>query len=137
MLYDTKWDAKVAQSPVFGPRWHSHSRLDIRPVLWSLRNRPEEWSQTEYTLRHDPSGHEFWIANGFWFYGLYGSDDNCSCTKVRGGAFSFIQKVQFAFSRRRVAAIDRERVSARLAKINDQFRDHFTPPRYPQDTAHD
>lgn len=44
-------------TPVFGPRWHSRSRLDIRPVLWSLRNRPEEWQQGEYTLIHAPSKH--------------------------------------------------------------------------------
>jgi hypothetical protein len=125
MLYDTKWNAKDTKSPpMFGRRWHSFSRLDIRPVLWSLRNRPEEWEQNEFTIVHKPSKHEFWIANGFWFYSLYRAD--CSCTKAAGGKFSYIQKVQFSFARRAVAALERARRNAELAQINVQFAEHFT-----------
>lgn len=124
MLYDQKWDARESKpAPVFGRRWHSFSRLDIRPVLWSLRNRPEEWEQSEYRLTHTPSQHTFWIGNGFWFYSLH--DANCSCTQVSGGKFSFIQKIQFSFARRRVSEIQRSLRSAQLAKINAQFSEHF------------
>jgi|SRR5581483_4133358 len=124
MLYDKKWDVQTSTAPVFGRRWHSWSHLDIRPVLWSLRNRPNDWEQTEFTLRHKQSNHEFWIANGFWFYALY-STDSCSCQRVRGGSFSLIQKIQFSFARRTVARIDRARRSAELATINRQFTEHF------------
>lgn len=127
MLYDSKWDKKDSVAPVFGRRWHSFSRLDIRPVLWSLRNRPEEWEQTEFTLDHVPSKHRFWTANGFWFYSLYEAN-GCSCQKVRHGSFSFIQKIQFAFARRTVARADRFKRNAELAAINTHFAEHFVSP---------
>lgn len=117
-------DSYEAKMPVFGARWHSWSRLDIRPVLWSLRNRPEEWEQLKYRLVHKPSNHQFWTANGLFFYSLH--DANCSCTKVRGGGFSLIQKLQFAFARRHVLAIARRQASAELAQINAHFTEHFS-----------
>jgi len=41
-----KQEVKV-NPPVFKWRWwYSDDRLDIRPVLWSLRNHPEEWEIT-------------------------------------------------------------------------------------------
>lgn len=126
MLYDPKWNTETVPAPTFGRRWHSWSRLDIRPVLWSLRNRPEEWQQTEFTLLHKPSRHEFWTANGFFFYALYRAD-GCSCTRARGGAFSLIQKFQFGAARRRVARMERARMSAELIGINAQFAGHFLP----------
>ena len=58
--------------PTFPHRWwRSQNRLDIRPVLWSLRNMPQDWSIDQHTITHNPSKHEFWISNGFFFYALY------------------------------------------------------------------
>lgn len=75
--------------PVFTPRWwHKPNRLDARPVIWSLRNRPQDWKITDRTARpdslrwrptsmiHTPSNHMFWT----WHLGtprLY--DARCSC----------------------------------------------------------
>lgn len=127
MLYDPKWKSETAQAPTFGRRWHSWSRIDIRPVLWSLRNRPEEWHQDGYTLVHKPSKHGFWTGNGFWFYGLYDSN-NCSCTsRPSHGRFSLIQKFQFGLARRTVARLERTRANAELVGINSQFAEHFLP----------
>jgi len=76
--------------PTFRPRWwYRNYRLDARPVAWSLRNRPEDWRwNTEgITLRHVPSDHVFWIANGS--YSLYTA--NCSCQKNTRGRFQRFQ----------------------------------------------
>lgn len=78
-------DTKPAELPTFRPRWwHREDRLDARPVMWSLRNRPEEWEwrHQPYTITHRPSKHTFWVGNGWGFYSLYDAD--CSCTRSRG-----------------------------------------------------
>lgn len=128
MLLDPKWQKsaqQIAEIPRFGRRWHSWSRLDIRPVLWSLRNRPGEWEQGEYTLTHRPSKHEFWTANGFLFYSLYRTE-GCSCQSVRYGKFSLIQKFQFSMAR--IGWRWRNPQSPRMAEINAQFAEHFIAP---------
>jgi hypothetical protein len=116
--------------PVFEPRWwRSKTRLDIRPVLWSLRNRPEEWTQTEYTIMHVPSQHEFWTANGFFSYSLYRAG-GCSCTRARGGGFSLLQKFEFSAALSKWTYWDRSRQAAAATGVNVQFAAHFlTPPK--------
>lgn len=115
--------------PVFKPRWwRSKTRLDIRPVLWSLRNRPEEWRQDEYTIVHMPSRHEFWTANGFFAYSLYRSN-GCSCQRARGGGFSLLQKFEFSAAWSKWIYWDRSRQAATASEINAQFAAHFLAPR--------
>lgn len=119
-----------AELPVFGPRWHSFSRLDIRPVLWSLKNHPEEWVEDRYVIRHKPSNHEFWIANGLFFHRLYDSH-GCSCQSNGVGSFSLIQKVQFRFAlvRWRMSALGGRAAKIAAAnaasRVDAQFAKHF------------
>lgn len=41
--------------PTFKPRWwYNPRRLDARPVIWSLYNRPEEWTVSNYDGHHRP-----------------------------------------------------------------------------------
>lgn len=59
--------AEPPKLPTFEPRWwHKPGRLDARPVMWSLRNRPDEWEPADrppvWLLRHKPSGHVFHIG---------------------------------------------------------------------------
>ncbi len=106
------------------PPWHSRNRLDIRPVLWSLRNRPQEWRRGNYTLDHIPSGHRFWIANGFFHYSLYEAN-GCSCRRENhDGHFSLIQKIEFGAAYK---AWRKSREPDR-AQINAQFASHFILP---------
>lgn len=83
--------------PTFASRWWFKSnRLDARPVAWSLRTRPQdwEWEHEDYTIRHKPSQHIFWIANGLGYYRLY--DANCSCTsRSDNGRFQHFQQMVF------------------------------------------
>lgn len=113
--------AEQPSVPVFPKRWwHSRKRLDIRPVLWSLRNRPGEWSVGEYRLLHVPSKHEFWIANGRGSYRLYHADCSCSSANRR---FSFLQQFLFHSAFRdwqRLTRLDQD-------DINKQFASHFIP----------
>lgn len=69
--------SRIPRLPTFKPRWwYSDQRFDARPVVWSLRNRPEEWEAVDSSfssgpgwspvtgrypdgLRHKPSGHIF------------------------------------------------------------------------------
>lgn len=85
-------ETTVVPLPVFKPRWwHRVDRLDARPVVWSLDNRPDDWvcDCGDYVLTHKRSGHSLWIANG---YGLYSMQSpGCGCTS-RGGAFQRFQQ---------------------------------------------
>ena len=119
--------AKSDEPPTFTKRpWHSRGRLDIRPVLWSLRNRPQDWRADHYTLTHVPSAHKFWIANGFFFYGLWASN-GCSCQREREGAFSIIQKFQFGAARRAWARATWAAAQGDRDQVNAQFASHFIP----------
>lgn len=68
--------------PVFKSRWwYSDKRLDARPVIWSLDNRPEEWvllgpGKDHERLCHMPSDHKLWTR------GLIKGDlqARCSCS---------------------------------------------------------
>ena len=127
MVIDTQ--AKTNMPDFSKPTWHSRGRLDIRPVCWSLRNRPNEWSYrfpSHLTILHEPSGHTFWVGNGFFFYELY-ETDGCSCRSDsnRDGHFTTIQKVLFGAAYMAWRKSKRgERDEARAA-INKQFASHF------------
>lgn len=118
--------------PTSGDRcwWQPKTGLDIRPVLWSLRNRPNEWTydRGRYCIEHKPSRHEFWISNGFWFYRLYEAH-GCSCKSDARGSFSFLQKIAFdrAYNHWKRNHADAIRAKE-AAKINEQFRQHFLTP---------
>lgn len=43
----------------------------IQPLLDRMKSNPEEFEITEYVFRHKPTKVEFWIANGFAYFGLY------------------------------------------------------------------
>ena len=124
-------DRAPATVPVFTKRpWHSRNHLDIRPVLWSLRNRPQDWNigSGHYTIDHTPSQHEFWIANGFFFYGLYNAN-GCSCNHGGEGSFSLIQKFQFGSALRAWRRSQQSAVQERRDQVNAQFSSHFIPKK--------
>lgn len=105
MLYDPKWQNSAASEmvpsvpekpelPTFKRRWwFKRDRLDARPVIWSLYNRPDDWEQTsQYRLTHKPSRHVFWVGNGYGFYGLYEANCSCLSTSNRGRFQPFQQR---------------------------------------------
>lgn len=98
VLSTTTEKAEPPALPTFKPRWwHNRNRLDARPVMWSLRNRPDdwEWRNEPHTLRHKPSKHIFWVANGPGFYHLY-ETDGCSClSSSNRGKFQRFQQIKF------------------------------------------
>jgi hypothetical protein len=102
--------------------WFRANRLDARPVAWSLRNRPEdwEWEHEDYTIKHKPSNHVFWIANGWGFYALY--EANCSCMSTRG---KFQRFQQFMFGR----AFKHWRRNHGESYDPDHFASHFVTPK--------
>lgn len=106
--------------PTFKPRWwYSRDALDLRPVIWSLENHPEEWRWDRETSRliHIPSKHEF--ADHTWSYigGTLRSSAGCSCISSRHeyqiGHRAALVKAMRAFAEKRTPA------------VNDQFRSHF------------
>lgn len=77
--------------PVFKPRfWWSPDRLDVRPVLWSMRNKPEDWAVQRLPrprfdggwMLHTPSQHSFQVG-GFWAGDRAGlrNSRNCGCSQ--------------------------------------------------------
>jgi hypothetical protein len=68
--------------PVF--KFESHfkrDRLDARAIIWSLLNRPDEWTYWagKQRLHHAPSNHNFRIGTRFGFWRLIRTN-HCSCT---------------------------------------------------------
>lgn len=79
--------------PTFKPRWwYRNDRLDARPVIWSLKNRPEEWEPADrrphWMLKHKPSGHVFRIAFG---PARLVAPTDCGCLQNSVGRFQRFQ----------------------------------------------
>lgn len=113
----------VTDLPQFKPR-RNQSRLDFRPVIWSLRNRPDEWEwgHGHYCIVHKPSRHEIWVSSGLEYYNLYNAG-GCSCTRL-----STRTKPSWWDRRRFHSAFKAWRRShgqTDSAAINRQFAAHF------------
>jgi hypothetical protein len=82
----TKVEPAKPVMPTFPPR-RDRSRLDLRPVIWSLYNQPEDWRLDEYKrLVHLPTHHKF-KANSLFFCGkIVAAPCNCG-TILRRGTF--------------------------------------------------
>lgn len=65
---------------------------DIAKLLFEMRERPQDFVVNEYNFMHLPSGQEFWISNGFWFYGM---------DKPHRIKFTIADKMRFSFAFRR------------------------------------
>lgn len=46
-------------------------RLIANAAIKALETRPTTFYESAFTLKDDQSGMEFWICNGFPFYGVY------------------------------------------------------------------
>lgn len=116
-------EGTVEKLPMFKPRpWYRADRLDARPVIWSIYHNPQEWEWGEsygrYTIRHKPSQHSFWIANGYGFYRLYDSV-GCSCIRTERSFQRFQQGPfgrAFKWWRRNYGA---------PPQVAEQFASHF------------
>jgi hypothetical protein len=111
--------------PTLRPR-RNKRRLDLRPAIWSLRNRPEEWKMSlpGYIVIHIPSDHRFWIS--FGSYAMPYLTGECSCEEIPSrNAPSFIDRWNFmlAFRAWRKGRLNRE--SDGMVNINRQFASHF------------
>lgn len=87
---------KPSEPPTFEPKWYFEKyRLDARPVMWSLKNRPDDWEyafgDSRY-LKHKPSGHVFSLA--FDAVGLFDSN-RCGCGTAIKGQFQMFQTGKF------------------------------------------
>ena len=107
--------------PTFKPRWwYDPNRLDARPVIWSLENRPEEWECHRpgifLHVRHKPSGHDF-VADTV-DTGLV-DDSRCGCRSLTNGRFQIFQSWLF---RHAANALDESR---RAARDPAHFASHF------------
>lgn len=122
--------------PVFKKRWwHKANRLDARPVIWSLDNRPGDWETAKYpggegrwmTLLHKPSGHEFYFGYGEGPH-LRTESTDCSCTNS-GGRFQMFQKgaIRNAYWRWHDKVIQ-PAIDAQNEANAKQFYNHFVTP---------
>lgn len=71
---------------------------DIAKLLFEMRERPHDFAVGRHTLQHLPTGQEFWIANGFWHYGLY---------RPHQIGFGFADKVRFKIAFRKFRKLPR------------------------------
>lgn len=122
--------------PVFKKRWwHRADRLDARPVIWSLDNRPDDWGRADYgpggtlrpawILRHKPSNHVFWFAV---VVRLEIEDNSCSCTSTRGRFQPFQNRaIKRAYRRWHARNIQPE-IDAQNEATVRQFYNHFITP---------
>ena len=118
---DDKPAVKIEEKPklpVFKREWwHSAVRLDARPVIWSLKNRPQDWSVAPrshtfgWYLNHTPSDHSFILGHTPFFCRMY-DGSLCSCQRASPrGKFQRGQKYRFwlagrIFLHKRRATVD-------------------------------
>lgn len=105
-------DAPKPTMPEFKKKWwHRSDRLDVRPVIWSMENRPEEWerygSVSAISVQHKPSNHVFNI------YGRMHTTCGCSQLLFQWGQTKRLGKAVTAFIRRQTVI------------TQHQFRNHF------------
>jgi hypothetical protein len=114
--------------PTFTRKWYHRFKLDIRPVCWSLRNRPEEWERQVVNrnlimFTHTPSSHYFYTDGSHTGVRLR-QETRCGCTAYAND-FTAVQRLQFC-----LAADDwwRQRRQAELNKTRKHFEEHFVGP---------
>lgn len=44
---------------------------DIQGLLDAMQNEPGRFREGEYTFDDTKTRAEYWVSNGFWFYGMY------------------------------------------------------------------
>jgi hypothetical protein len=126
--------------PTFSP-WRGKT-LDVRPAIWSLRNRPEEWAYsergtdvhgkgyiTERHIEHTKSRHHFSL--GFGPFGWAGLIARCSCSERNHRKVSFWQRMQFRSAYKHwLHTYHHPRIQAEAhtsqAEVSARFRSHFT-----------
>lgn len=62
---------------------------DIRRLLFEMEEHPEDFKEGEFRLTHKPTGQEFWVANGFFFYGTM---------EPNNIGFTFADKIRFGIA---------------------------------------
>lgn len=117
-----------AVCPQFKPKWwYKPKRLDARPMIWSLRNKPEDWQMHEsgYHLIHMPSQHHYATDPRMEYRPLPTSD--CGC----GTAYAGYQPFQTFSIGRAVRSWlrwnDKRKELERQVEVNlnAQFHSHF------------
>lgn len=105
--------------PVFKRRWwYSCNKLDARPLLWSLRNRPSEWyyvpEHFHSYFEHKPSKHRLTQVISLAMSRMYDwrLSAECSCS---GSEFQLGQQQQ----------INREIGRLLASRVSAQFAAHF------------
>jgi len=110
--------------PTFEWKWwfKKYGRLDARPIIWSLYNKPQDWERVapinDYPqrLRHKPSNHQFYFDTSF-ITQMYLVQANCGCVN-QGKKFQRFQK------RALKRAVNDWRAKD-AAPIHKQFYSHF------------
>lgn len=101
--------------PKFPPR-RNRCRLDLRPVIWSLYNQPNDWVLERGVLHHTKSSHHF-NARHFMTYGeIVHAPCNCG-TALRHPTL----RDRFAFHR----AFKVWKRDHHFTNIQQQFAGHF------------
>jgi hypothetical protein len=59
---------------------------NIQGLLDAMRDRPETFEANIHTFKDTKSGAEYWVCNGFWFYGMYRPSEY---------SFNFVDKWRF------------------------------------------
>jgi hypothetical protein len=108
--------------------WWRASRLDARPVIWSLRNNPQDWtverddSYHRTIIRHVPSQHEFVVGSfrqSEYTRLLY--SNGCSCHDAT--YFHTWQATPFKMAAHKYV-LNQHRDKT-LSNRDTQFRSHF------------
>lgn len=125
--------AQIVAKPVmpeFRPKWYfSDSKVDARPMLWSLENCPEDWEpigyhnpkpanwSAVYGLRHKPSNHTLY---GIKYLPTLRAD--CGCN---GREFQPFQVGKVRLACRRWLDSNGFGPEAEAEARRQQFRAHF------------
>lgn len=114
-------------------RWFFRDgRLDARPIIWSLRNCPQDWvpnyvgDGTLYELTHKKTDHAiraYWASD----YRM-SSSSRCGCSNTQWQPFQTRQLGRAIKGWKRWNAAQGIVHPNSSEAINKQFRNHFIPP---------
>lgn len=134
--------AKVIEKPAvpqWSPKWwYDLKKLDGRPIIWSLKNRPDDWSidSGNCVLTHKPSDHQFWVYMGqFYLWHTPG----CGCQRGTDTYFQRGQHFRLRWALRRWKMHTKYNIQQRkkdqkikdaahqqFLKTHKHFQEHFT-----------
>jgi hypothetical protein len=83
-------------------------------IVASMDERPNDFREGHFVLRDSKTKTEYWIANGFWFYGVH---------SPRTMKFTLWEKARFSLALRRLNKARKHELGCTLASVEEENKE--------------